>query len=64
MTTSTPDLNGTILVADDEESLRWVLAQTLEKRGHTVESVSDGARALAVMDAAVKSAETRQWVDL
>jgi two-component system nitrogen regulation response regulator GlnG len=50
MTTSTPDLNGTILVADDEESLRWVLAQTLEKRGHTVESVGDGVRALTALE--------------
>ena len=29
-----------------------------------VPSFHDGARAQAVMDAAVKSAETKQWVDL
>jgi two-component system nitrogen regulation response regulator GlnG len=50
MSTSTTDLTGTILVADDEESLRWVLEQALLKRGHTVESVPDGERALAALE--------------
>jgi two-component system nitrogen regulation response regulator GlnG len=50
MTTSTTDLTGSILVADDEESLRWVLEQTLAKRGHAVESVADGIRALAAIE--------------
>jgi len=50
MSTSTTDLTGTILVADDEESLRWVLEQALAKRGHTVESVPDGERALAALE--------------
>jgi len=50
MATSTPDLTGAILVADDEESLRWVLEQALAKRGHTVESVADGSRAWAALE--------------
>jgi two-component system nitrogen regulation response regulator GlnG len=50
MTTSTADLTGTILVADDEESLRWILEQALKKHGHTVESVSDGSRAWAALE--------------
>jgi two-component system nitrogen regulation response regulator GlnG len=39
-------LLGRILVADDEESIRWVLTTALEGEGHTVEQVSDGGAAL------------------
>ncbi len=39
---STP---GTILIADDEELIRRVLADTLRDAGHTVETVDNGARA-------------------
>jgi len=39
-------LTGRILVADDEESIRWVLATALGGEGHTVEQVYDGEAAL------------------
>ena len=39
-------MQGRILVADDEESIRWVLATALTGEGHTVEQVGDGDAAL------------------
>lgn len=36
---------GTILIADDEELIRRVLADTLRDEGHTVKTVNNGARA-------------------
>jgi two-component system, NtrC family, nitrogen regulation response regulator GlnG len=38
-------LTGKILVADDEESIRWVLATTLSGEGHAVEQVGGGEAA-------------------
>ncbi|MEO8603207.1 MAG: sigma-54 dependent transcriptional regulator [bacterium] len=38
--------HGTILVADDEESVRWVLVKALEGAGHTVVQASGGRAAL------------------
>jgi two-component system, NtrC family, nitrogen regulation response regulator GlnG len=38
---------GTILVADDEDSVRWVLVKALEGAGHTVVQSSGGRDALA-----------------
>ncbi len=35
-----------ILVADDEESIRWVLSKALTKQGYTVDLASDGTEAL------------------
>src|SRR6266852_7720959 len=40
------NLPGRILVADDEESIRWVLATALAGEGHTVEQVDGGDAAL------------------
>jgi len=40
---------GKILLVDDEASIREVLTQTLEKAGHDVESVPDGAAALQLL---------------
>jgi two-component system, NtrC family, nitrogen regulation response regulator GlnG len=37
---------GKILVADDEESIRWVLATALTGEGHTVEQAESGGAAL------------------
>jgi two-component system nitrogen regulation response regulator GlnG len=37
---------GTILVADDEQSIRWVLAKALEECGHAVLQASGGNEAL------------------
>src|ERR1700685_2356326 len=37
---------GRILVADDEEGVRTFLAESLERAGHEVTQVSDGAAAL------------------
>ena len=31
-----------ILVADDEESMRWVLSKALKKKGFTVDLAKDG----------------------
>jgi two-component system nitrogen regulation response regulator GlnG len=35
-----------ILVADDEESMRWVLSKALRKKGYTVDLAADGNEAL------------------
>ncbi len=40
------DSSATILVADDEESIRWVLEQALAADGHDVVCVGDGGAAL------------------
>ena len=42
----------------------WEFVDAIRNQRPCVPSFHDGARALAVMDAAMKSAETRQWVDL
>ncbi len=39
--------HGTILVADDEDSVRWVLVKALEGAGHTVVEANGGGAALA-----------------
>jgi two-component system nitrogen regulation response regulator GlnG len=41
---------GRVLVADDEESVRWVLVKTLEEVGHTVLQASGGTEALAQLE--------------
>jgi len=33
-----------ILVADDEESMRWVLSKALKRKGYTVDLAHDGVR--------------------
>ena len=35
-----------ILVADDEESMRWVLSKALKKKGFSVDLAGDGDEAL------------------
>ena len=40
------NLAGKILVADDEESIRWVLTTALAAEGHTVDQVESGEAAL------------------
>ncbi len=42
---------GRILVADDEESIRWVLERACTQRGHRVDVVATGADALAALRA-------------
>jgi len=42
---SKSDPTGRILVADDEESLRWVIQQALEAEGHDVLAVASGDEA-------------------
>jgi len=37
-----------ILVADDEESIRWVLSKALKKKGFTVDLAEDGKQALSM----------------
>ncbi len=51
---SAPDaeLHGDILVADDEESIRWVLERACAQAGHTVKTVATGAQALAALESA------------
>jgi two-component system nitrogen regulation response regulator GlnG len=44
-------VTGTILVADDEESIRWVLERALAQGGHRVVSVASGTEALAALRA-------------
>jgi two-component system nitrogen regulation response regulator GlnG len=45
---STPSASppGRILVADDEESIRWVLERACVRQGHTVQAVATGTEAL------------------
>src|SRR5512136_2951593 len=38
-----------ILVADDEESMRWVLSKALRKKGYTVDLARDGEEALRLI---------------
>lgn len=38
-----------ILVADDEESMRWVLSKALKRKGFSVDLASDGRQALAMI---------------
>src|SRR6266496_366377 len=49
MTPETPSPGGTLLVADDEESIRWVLERSLAQRGHRVISVANGTAALEAL---------------
>ncbi len=42
---------GAILIADDEESIRWVLERALAQTGHRVATVDSGAGALAALRA-------------
>jgi two-component system nitrogen regulation response regulator GlnG len=42
---------GTILIADDEESIRWVLERALAQAGHKVATVDSGGAALAALRA-------------
>src|SRR5512136_1493908 len=41
-----------ILVADDEESMRWVLSKALRKKGYTVDLARDGEEALRLIQSA------------
>ncbi len=43
---TTDSAGGTLLVADDEESIRWVLERSLGQRGHRVIGVGTGSAAL------------------
>src|SRR4029079_16641650 len=43
---TTSSAGGTLLVADDEESIRWVLERSLGQRGHRVIGVGSGSAAL------------------
>jgi two-component system nitrogen regulation response regulator GlnG len=47
----TPPPTGTILVADDEESIRFVLERACAQRGHAVTAVASGTEALAALRA-------------
>ena len=40
-----------ILVADDEESMRWILSKALKKKGFAVDLAKDGEEALLLMRA-------------
>jgi two-component system nitrogen regulation response regulator GlnG len=42
---------GVVLVADDEESIRWVLERACAQAGHTVVAVGSGGEALAALHA-------------
>ena len=42
---------GTILVADDEESIRWVLERACSQHGHAVTAVGTGTEALSLLKA-------------
>ncbi len=40
-----------IIVADDEESMRWVLSKALKRKGFTVDLARDGKEALSLINA-------------
>src|SRR5512138_1486750 len=40
-----------ILVADDEESMRWILSKALKKKGFTVDLARDGEEAMLLLRA-------------
>ena len=44
------DTNNTILIVDDEASVRDVFQQAFERAGYTVRSVEDGEQALETLD--------------
>jgi two-component system, NtrC family, nitrogen regulation response regulator GlnG len=44
-----PTQPGTILIADDEESIRWVLERACAQAGHRVVAVGSGTEALAAL---------------
>src|SRR2546422_557954 len=46
MSTPSGSLPGRILIADDEESIRWVLERACVRQGHTVHAVATGTEAL------------------
>jgi two-component system nitrogen regulation response regulator GlnG len=50
MPTPEPDHQGTILIADDEESIRWVLERACVQAGHTVTTVATGSQALEQLE--------------
>ena len=41
---------GLVLIAEDDDDLRWVLTQALEGRGYQVVQARDGAEALALVE--------------
>jgi two-component system, NtrC family, nitrogen regulation response regulator GlnG len=45
-------MTANILIADDEDSLRWVLEKGLRQAGYDVTSVKDGAAAIRAVEAA------------
>jgi len=55
-------LSETLVFPDSEQAGEFVDA--IRNQRPCAPSFHDGANALAVMDAAVKSAETRAWVEL
>jgi two-component system nitrogen regulation response regulator GlnG len=50
-TLTDPDASprGRVLIADDEDSIRWVLTRLCEEHGHTAEPVATGGAALAAL---------------
>src|SRR5213078_3502554 len=50
-TSNSSSTGGTLLVADDEESIRWVLERALAQRGHRVIGVGNAAAALEALRA-------------
>ena len=44
-----PNPTGTILVAEDEESIRWVLERACSQHGHAVTAVATGTEALHLL---------------
>jgi len=54
---------GTILVADDEDSIRWVLERACAQNGHTVVAVGSGSEALAGSSALSRPSVQRALVE-
>src|SRR2546427_2187906 len=44
-------MNARVLIADDEDSLRWVLEKGLRQAGYDVTSVKDGPGAIQAFEA-------------
>ena len=43
-------MKHSILIADDDDSIRFVLTKALEKKGHLVHTARNGSETLACLD--------------
>ena len=61
---SPADMSARILIADDEDSLRWVLEKGLRGAGYDVTSVKDGTAATRAVEAEASDGSVIYWFRL